>query len=91
MARGITTSYSSLKSHLPAPARRVVEELLEAGLAPEEVLIRLAHDEGCDIYQAYGYVREVLWRSLMEMTDAPLITPLTYTPPHDHPTPVAAG
>jgi hypothetical protein len=61
-------SYTELKDSLPAPARHVVEEFLEANEPPEHVLRRLVREEGCDIYEAYGYVREVLSRALMELT-----------------------
>ncbi|MGQ9732291.1 MAG: hypothetical protein ACUVX8_13595 [Candidatus Zipacnadales bacterium] len=74
------TNYSNLKNNLSARARRVVEELVEMGLPPEDVLSRLVHEEGCDLHQAYGYVREVLWRSLLEMTNAPLHRPLRHAP-----------
>ena len=63
-------SYTELKEHLPAPARHVVEALMEANHDPEDVLRRLVYEEGCDVAEAYGYVREVLSRSLMELTGA---------------------
>jgi len=72
-------SYFELKDSLPAPARRVVEELIDANQAPEHVLQRLVCEEGCDIFEAYGYVREVLARSLMEMTGAGFRTALSYS------------
>jgi hypothetical protein len=59
-----------LKGHLPAPARRVIEELIDGSRTPEDVLRRLVRDEGCNDSQAYGYVREVLYRSAMELTGA---------------------
>jgi len=72
--------YTELKDHLPAPARRVVEGLMEAGQAPEDVLRRLVREEGCDLLEAYGYVREVLSRSLMELTGSSFATPVAWSP-----------
>jgi hypothetical protein len=78
--REIKVSYTELKDSLPAPARHVVEEFLEANEAPEHVLRRLVREEGCDIYQAYGYVREVLSRALMELTGASFSAPVQWEP-----------
>ncbi|MBM3502091.1 MAG: hypothetical protein FJX74_25850 [Armatimonadetes bacterium] len=68
--RETTVSYAEMKEHLPAPARTVVEAFMERSQAPEDVLRHLVRDEGCDVFEAYGYVREVLSRSLMELTGA---------------------
>jgi len=43
---------------------------METSQDPEDVLRRLVYDEGCEVSEAYGYVREVLSRSLMELTGA---------------------
>jgi len=71
-------SYYELKDNLPAPARRVVEAFKETNQAPEDILRHLVYDEGCDIYEAYGYVREVLSRSLMELTGAGFRLPIDW-------------
>jgi hypothetical protein len=63
-------SYAEMKDHLSAPAQSVVEAFMEAAQSPEDVLRHLVFDEGCDLPEAYGYVREVLSRSLMELTGA---------------------
>jgi hypothetical protein len=73
-------SYTELKEHLPAPARRVVEGFMEAGQAPEDVLRHLVFEEGCDLPEAYGYVREVLLRSLMELTGASFAPAVAWSP-----------
>ncbi len=63
-------TYRELKGHLSPPARRVIEELIDARQNPEDVLRRLVQEEGCNDSEAYGYVREVLYRSAMELTGA---------------------
>ncbi len=78
--RESTVSYTEVKEHLPAPARRVVEGLIETGQAPEDVLRRLVFEEGCDLAEAYDYVREVLSRCLMELTGASFAPPLGWSP-----------
>ena len=55
---------------LDVEVRRVIEELIDSSRTPEDVLRRLVRDEGCNDSQAYGYVREVLYRSAMELTGA---------------------
>lgn len=69
-------TYRELKGHLSPPARRVIEELIDARQNPEDVLRRLVRDEGCNDSEAYGYVREVLFRSAMELTGAEARLPL---------------
>jgi len=71
-------SYIELKDNLPAPARRVVEAFMETDQDPEDILRHLVYHEGCDIYEAYGYVREVLARSLMEMTGTGFRVPVDW-------------
>jgi len=71
-------SYIELKDNLPAPARRVVEAFMETDQSPEDVLRHLVYDEGCDIYEAYGYVREVLSRALMELTGTGFRVPIDW-------------
>ena len=78
--RETTVSYTEMKDHLPAPARSVVEAFMERSQAPEDVLRRLVFEEGCDIFEAYGYVREVLSRSLMELTGASFAPPVAWSP-----------
>ncbi len=76
MATRGEVTYRELKGHLSAPARRVIEELIDSGCTPEDVLKRLVREEGCNDSQAYGYVREVLYRSAMELTGAEARLPL---------------
>ncbi|MBM3475266.1 MAG: hypothetical protein FJX75_18550 [Armatimonadetes bacterium] len=73
-----TVSYHELKDHLPAPARHVVEALMETDQALEDILRHLVYDEGCDLNEAYGYVREVLSRSLMELTGTGFRVPIDW-------------
>ncbi len=92
MAQGGRVGYAELKTNLSAPARRVIEELIDAGHAPEDVLRRVArelHNEPA----AYAYVREVLYRSLIELTGAPVHVPLSHPRPvrTDVTAPIAAG
>jgi hypothetical protein len=54
----------------------VIEELIDARQQPEDVLRRLVREEGCNDSEAYGYVREVLYRSAMELTGAEARLPL---------------
>jgi len=70
MGPGGVGTYRELKINLSPPARRVIEELIDARRSPEDVLRRLVREEGCDDTEAYGYVREVLYRSAMELTGA---------------------
>ena len=93
MSRRDRPIYHELKDGLPAPARRVIEELVEVGRSPEEVLGRLVDEEGRDIYEAFGYVREVLSWALMEMTGSDFLSPLAYAEPSATPpvSPLAAG
>jgi hypothetical protein len=77
MPRGATAAtYEEMKGHLSAPARRVIEELIDDRRLPSEVLCRLVREEGCSDEEAYGYVREVLYRSTMELTGAEARLPL---------------
>jgi hypothetical protein len=76
MGRQAGSTYHQLKGHLSPPARRVIEELIDARRSPEDVLRRLVREEGCDDNEAYGYVREVLFRSAMELTGAEARSPL---------------
>jgi hypothetical protein len=78
--RETQVSYRDLKEHLPAPACRVLESLIETNEAPEDVLKHLVRDEGCDLFEAYGYVREVLSRSLMELTGASFAPRVAWSP-----------
>jgi hypothetical protein len=58
----------------------VIVELIETREAPEDVLRRVArelHDEPA----AYAYVREVLYRSLIEITRADVRAPLQHGRP----------
>ncbi len=64
--------YSALKDHLSPPARRVVEELIEERKLPPEVVARLVAEQQCPDAEAWGYVREVLWWALIELTGAEL-------------------
>jgi len=77
MARGVPCTYRELKTHLSAPARKVIEELIDDRRWPSEVLRRLVREEGCTDEEAYGYVREVLYRAAMELTGAEARLPLT--------------
>jgi hypothetical protein len=78
--RGRMTSYREAKAHLPAPARRVVEELVEVGESPEHVARRLVTEEGCELWEAHDYMRAALAQALMEMTGADFRFPLEYSP-----------
>ncbi|HJN15582.1 MAG TPA: hypothetical protein QGH10_08835 [Armatimonadota bacterium] len=80
MVQGGQVTYAELKSNLPAPARQVIEDLIDARLAPEDVLRRIAR-EFQDETAAYAYVREVLYRSLIELTGANVRAPLTHPKP----------
>jgi hypothetical protein len=73
-----TVSYRELKDNLPAPARHVVEAFMETSQTPEDILRHLVYDEGCDLTEAYGYVREVLSRALMEMTGSHFRIPIDW-------------
>ena len=75
MERAAHCRYEELKAHLSPPARRVIVELIDANCPPPEVLRRLVREEGCDDEEAYGYVREVLYQSTMEMTDSEAVLP----------------
>ena len=76
MARGVPCSYRDLKAHLSAPARKVIEELIDDRRWPSEVLRRLVREDGFTDEEAYGYVREVLYRATMELTGAEAVLPL---------------
>lgn len=93
MATGVTYGYRDVKEHLSPPARRVIEELIDARRDPEEVLRRVATEELLGDSAAYAYVREVLYRSLLELTGAGVRSPLLYAPaPATTPAdPIAAG
>ena len=93
MATGVTYGYRDVKEHLSRPARRVIEELIDARRDPEEVLRRVATEELFSDSAAYAYVREVLYRSLLELTGGSVCSPLVHAPrpaatPAD---PIAAG
>ncbi len=78
MTHATPCTYRDLKDHLSAPARRVVEELVEDRCWCSDVLRRLVREEGFTDEEAYGYVREVLFRSAMELTDAEAVLPLRF-------------
>jgi len=63
-------AYSALKDRLSWPERRVLEELVEEHKLPCEVASRLVLEQHWQSDAVYSYIREILWRSLLEMAGA---------------------
>lgn len=70
-------NYRQLKESLSAPAQKVLEAFMERNQGPEDVIRHLVR-EGRDVIQAYAYIREVLARSLMELTGVGFRPPLRW-------------